>query len=100
MKRILCVLFILTFFSPCITRAEETVLNGRVLEVNRKFDFAIINLGAEDGAIVGMVFMVYRDKKLLGKVCVEEVFPKMSSCAILPEWERARINVDDGVIAE
>lgn len=98
--KIFLYLFVLAGICLCTAKAEENVLNGRILEVNSKFDFVIINLGEEDGVERGMIFMVYRDKKLLGKVQAEDVFPKMSSCVILPEWKQATIRIDDGVIAE
>lgn len=100
MKKVFFHLLILCcmFFSP--VRAEEKILNGRILAVNRKFDFVIINFGMEDGVKEGMIFMVYRDKELLGKVEVEEVFPKMSSCIVLPEWRQRTIKIDDGVLLE
>lgn len=100
MKKIL--LFLLISVGLCFStvRAEEKILNGRILEVNRKFNFVIINLGKEDGVERGMVFMVHRDKKLLAKVEAEDLFPKMSSCIILPEWKQGSIKVDDRVIAE
>ena len=100
MKRILLCLIILISICSGTVKAREKILNGKVLEVNRKFDFVIINLGKEDGIKKGMMFMVYRDKKLLGKVEAEDIFPKMSSCIVLPEWKQGNIKVDDGVLAE
>ena len=100
MRKILWSLLILFSLSLGVVRAEERILNGRILAVNRKFNFVIINLGKEDGIEKGMIFMVYQDKKLLGKVEVEDVFPKMSSCIILPEWKQGSIKVNDGILAE
>ena len=64
MRKCLFFLFIFAALSISIIKAEEGFLNGRILEVNRKFDFVVISLGMEDGVEKGMMFMVYRGKKL------------------------------------
>lgn len=74
------------------------ILNGRILEINREYNFVIVNLGKEDGVKRGMVFLVYREKKLLGRVEVEDVFNDMSSCNILPWYESEEIKIDDGIL--
>ena len=45
-----------------------------------------------------MEFFIYREKKLLGKVAVEEVFEDMSSCAILPWYKNEEMKINDGVM--
>lgn len=77
---------------------DAEILNGRILEINKEFNFVIINLGKEEGVKKGMVFMVYREKKLIGKVEAEDVFQDMSSCAILPWFKKEEIKIDDGVL--
>lgn len=74
------------------------ILNGRILEINREYNFVIVNLGKEDGVKKGMVFLVYRDKRLLGRVEAEDVFNDMSSCNILPWYESEEIRIDDGIL--
>lgn len=87
--------FLLLFY---LTGLKAEILNGKILEVNRKYNFVIINLGKEDGIKKGMVFMIYREKKLLGKVEVEEVFKEMSSCIVLPWFLEEEIKIDDGIL--
>lgn len=74
------------------------ILNGKILELNREYNFVIINLGKEDGVKKGMIFLVYRERKLIGKVEAEEVFQDMSSCIILPWYEKEEMKIDDGVL--
>lgn len=100
MRKVLLYFLILFGIFIGTVNAERKILNGRILEINRKFDFVIINLGREDGVKRDMMFMVYRDKKLLGKIKAEDVFPKMSSCIVLPEWKQGKFKLDDGVLAE
>ena len=74
------------------------IKSGKILEVNDDYDFVIISIGKEDGVEKGMLFLVYREKELLGKVEVEEVFDDMSSCVILPWYRDEEIKIDDGVL--
>lgn len=93
--KIISTVIILVF---CLTSLYAEIFNGKILEVNSEYNFVIINLGKENGIKKGMVFMVYREKKLLGKVEVEEVFGDMSSCIILPWFKKEEIKIDDGVL--
>lgn len=89
-------LIIALIFLSCSLQAG--ILNGRILEINHEYNFVIISLGKGEGIKKGMVFMVYREKKLLGKVEVEDVFQDMSSCNILPWFKKEEIMIDDGVL--
>ena len=77
---------------------DNRIVNGVVLNVNYKHNLIIINLGKEDGVEKNMEFFIYREKKLLGKVAVEEVFEDMSSCAILPWYKNEEMKINDGVM--
>lgn len=52
---------------------------GSILEANDRYGFAIVNIGSDDGVIVGDIFDVYRDDKLISKVIVDKIFEDMSS---------------------
>jgi len=88
------------FMLVSVGRGEEEILHGQIQAINKKFDFVIIDIGSENGVKEGMVFMVHRKKKLLGKVRVEEAYPRMSSCLNLPAWQQGKFREDDGVILE
>lgn len=79
---------------------EEIILNGKILAVNKEFDFVIMNLGEEDEVKTGMVFTVYRGNKFIGKIAVEEIYPEMSSCAVKTKWQQGKIKINDGVIED
>lgn len=53
-------------------------LEGKVLVVNREYDFIVINLGQKDGVNLGDAFEVLRKDKSLGQAKVEEVRDTMS----------------------
>ncbi len=55
------------------------VSDGSILEISDKYGFAIIDVGSENGIIVGDILGVYRDNKLISRVVVEKVFADMSS---------------------
>jgi len=54
-------------------------LEGKVLVVNREFNFAVINLGAKDGVKSGDKFLVSRDGKSIGEIKIEKVHDSMSA---------------------
>jgi hypothetical protein len=61
------------------------VADGRVLVVNKEYNFVVINLGAKDGMKVGTNLLVYRQETVIGKIQVEKIYETMSSATILPE---------------
>ena len=62
--------------APVVSSAVP--LEGKVLVVNREYDFIVINLGQKDGVNLGDVFEVLRKDKSLGQAKVEEVRDTMS----------------------
>jgi hypothetical protein len=103
MKKIkfLLILFVFIFVSSSLypaARRTEKILNGKILTVNKEFNFVIINLGKKDNLKKGIIFLVYRENKLIGKVEVEETFKDMSSCVIVPWISKEELKRDDGVL--
>lgn len=78
-----------------ILRAKK--LEGRILAVNKKFDFVILDIGKKDFLMEGTILIIYRDKKFIGKIKVKKVYAKMSQGIILPGWTRGRIREGDKV---
>ncbi|MCK4519022.1 MAG: hypothetical protein KAU12_02775 [Candidatus Omnitrophica bacterium] len=70
---------------------------GRVLVVNKEFNFIVINLGEDSGVEEGIQFGVYREDELLAKVEIEEIYEDMSSAKILPGELKGEIQEDDEV---
>lgn len=56
---------------------------GKVLVVNKDYNFLVFNLGSKDNINVGDVFSVYRDNKYLGDVKVEKVHEAMSAAGFV-----------------
>lgn len=68
-----------------VVKAGEQKLRGSILIVNDQFGFVIINLGKNTGVEPGTILNVIRDKQIVGKVEIENVYDDMSSAVVLPE---------------
>lgn len=53
-------------------------LEGKILVVNKDYDFAVINLGKNDGLSLSDTLSVYQKDKYLGNVKVEELRDKLA----------------------
>lgn len=73
-------------------------LEGKILAVNKDYNFAVINLGTNDGLGPGDIFSVYRDSKYLGEVKLEKVNDSMSAAAFLSADLRDKVSQNDRVV--
>lgn len=71
---------------------------GKILVVNKDYNFAVINLGNKDGIEIGAVFGVYRDKKYLGDIKVEKVHDSMAAAGFLAADMQNKVIEGDNVI--
>jgi len=65
--------------------AAPGILEGKVMIVNKEFNFAVINLGSKDKIEAGDEFRVSREGKYIGDLKVEKVHESMSAAGFLPE---------------
>ncbi|MBN1493935.1 MAG: hypothetical protein JW938_07295 [Candidatus Omnitrophica bacterium] len=79
---------------PVVVKPQISV-SGRVEVVNRKFNFVISNIGADDGLKIGDVLNVYRDEQPIGLVRVEKLYDVLSASAIVEERENLKIQEGD-----
>ncbi len=68
---------------------------GRILVINREFDFVMIDLGRVNGVEPGMKFAVYHLGKLTAEVKVERVYEDMCSAIILNKEKEGEMQEDD-----
>ncbi|OGX15428.1 MAG: hypothetical protein A2166_04860 [Omnitrophica WOR_2 bacterium RBG_13_41_10] len=61
------------------TEAVSVKLEGKILVVNKEYNFIVINLGSKDGINIGDIFSVYHDNKYLGDVTVGKLHDAMAS---------------------
>lgn len=69
-------------------------LEGKVLVVNNKFQFIVIDLGEKHGVNVGDDFVVYKDAQEVARVQVEAVYDAMSTASILSDSQPKSIKED------
>jgi TolA-binding protein len=72
-------------------------LEGRVLVVNKDYNFAVINLGNKDGVTSGAVFSVFHNNKEAGQVKVEKVHDAMSAAGFASPEMKDRVFEGDRV---
>lgn len=71
---------------------------GKVLVVNKDYDFLVIDLGNKDGTEVGNVFSVYHNNKYVGDVKVEKVHDSMSAAGFLDIDTKDKVSEGDKVV--
>lgn len=57
---------------------------GKVLVVNKEFNFIVVSAGNNKGLRPGVVLNIFRDGKFVAKVQVEKVYETMSAANIMP----------------
>jgi len=78
--------------------ANPQGLTGKVLVVNKDYNFAVINLGSKDGVRIGSIFGVYRDTQYLGDVKVEKVHDSMAAAGFVSQDIKNKVNEGDKVV--
>jgi cell shape-determining protein MreC len=72
-------------------------LKGRVLAVDPKYDFVVLNVGEDDGVQEMGEMLVNRSGKLVAKVRIMSVQSKQSIANVLPDWKQAEVMEGDVV---
>ena len=75
-----------------------TGLRGKIVAVDPKFNFVVLNIGEDQGAKQRGVMMVDRDGKLLGKVRITSVTKDQCVANILSDWRRGEMMEGDEVL--
>jgi len=72
-------------------------LKGKVLVVNERYGFVVVDLGARDGVEKGMVLILHRGRKFIGKCQVSKVYNRMVAADLILDWMKDEVQVGDGV---
>ncbi len=72
-------------------------LKGKVLVVNQRHNFVVVDLGARDGVEKGMVLILHRGRRFIGKCQVEKVYDRMAAADLVLDWMKDEVHVSDGV---
>ena len=65
---------------------SQSLQAGKILLVNNKFNFVVINMGMKQGLKVGDVFMVNADKEKVAKVQVEKLYDDFAAAKIVEQF--------------
>jgi myosin heavy subunit len=71
---------------------------ANVVAVDPKWNFVVLDAGADKGLLEGGVLMVHRNSQLVGKVRIREVMPNRAVANVLPGWRLGDIEEGDQVI--
>lgn len=71
--------------------------SGKVLVVNPKYDFVVVDIGKTQGLEKGVVLIVHRENKFIGKLEVIKVYEKMAAADLITDWMQHEVQVNDGV---
>lgn len=92
-----------------ISRAQEKVgpgvfefdampkIDGSVVGVSNKVNLVVISIGEEDGVRAGFTLTVFRGNAFVGKLEVEQVYPKTAACRVLTEFTKDKVQMGDRV---
>ena len=73
-------------------------LKGKVVAVDPKWDFVVLDIGGNQGLVERGEMLVSRDGKLVAKIRVTSVEPSRSVANILPGWKQAEVMEGDVVL--
>ncbi len=83
--------------APAPAPADAASLSPRVLTVNRKFNFAVVNAGLQQKLKIGDVIEVLRDGKPVARLQVEKLYESFCAASITSEPKDAPIQEGDAV---
>jgi len=73
-------------------------LRGKILAVDAKYDFVVLNIGEDQGVKERGEMMVDHDGILLGKVRIKTVYKDRCVANIMPDWKLGDIEEGDEVL--
>ncbi len=76
----------------------EKGAEGKVLVVNKEYNFVVINLGKKDGVELEQVFSIYRGNNYLGDIKVEKLHDSMAAAGFILEDTKDKVKEGDKVI--
>jgi hypothetical protein len=83
---------------PTVDPVMPTGLAGKVLVVDPKWNFVVLDIGEKQGAVRRGVLLVSRNSKLIGKVRISSLQAERSIANIMPGWKLGEIAEGDQVL--
>lgn len=79
-------------------QTKAASVEGKILVVNKDYDFVVINLGSRDGVGLGDTFSVYRKNKYIGDIKAEKIHESMSAASFVSTELKDKINEGDKIV--
>jgi len=79
-------------------QAAPLELSGKVVALNKAWNFVVLDVGKENQLVEGIDLTVYRGDNLIGKIRTVSVDEETAIADILPEWSKSEIQVGDQVL--
>jgi archaellum component FlaC len=79
-------------------KGADSGVEGKVLVINKDYNFAVINLGSKDGVAMGDLFYVYHANKYIGDIKIEKIHDAMSAAGFVSADTKNRVNEGDKVV--
>ncbi len=73
-------------------------VEGKILVLNKEYNFVVINLGSKDGVAMGQVFSVYRGNNYLGDIKVEKLHDSMAAAGFASEDIKGKVREGDRIV--
>jgi hypothetical protein len=71
---------------------------GKIVAVDPKYDFVVLDIGANQGLVQDASMLVNRDGRLVAKVRITRVEPNRAIANIMPEWKQGEVLEGDQVV--
>ena len=81
-------------------QAAASSFEGKVLVVNKDYNFVVLNMGSKDGVRIGDVFSIYHSNKYIGDVKVDKVHDSMAAAGFLSVDLKDKVSEGDKVSAK
>lgn len=75
--------------------APKSSAEGKVLVVNREFNFVVVNLGSKDGLKNGTPLTILRGNSSIAKAQVERLYDNMVAATLLSEQDKQKVQEGD-----
>ena len=72
--------------------------SGKVLVVNKDWNFVILDIGSEKGLVPNAEMLVHREDKLVGKVSISAVSKTLAIAEIMNDWQQSPLREGDFVV--
>ncbi|MEO0453430.1 MAG: hypothetical protein AAFY98_04760 [Verrucomicrobiota bacterium] len=73
-------------------------LSGKILAINKAWNFVVLDVGRDDNLPEGVDLTVYRGDDLVGKVRTVAVDTDTTIADVLPDWTKSQIQIGDQVL--